>query len=92
MQDLPYSVRVKLKSVDHYLKCVSQLKEFGIHCNVGAEDVYELDLRRLTRKEYKRKGYLYIGYNRNLCVYMSRAAIRHAVPMTRKEFIKWLKN
>lgn len=89
---LPLSVRIKLKSVDHYLRCVATLKEFGIQCNVGAENVYELDLRRLKSKEWKHKGYIYISCNRNLQVFMSKSVVQYATEMTRKEFIKWYKS
>lgn len=92
VNNLPHSVRIKLKDVDHYLKCVATFKEFNIRCNIGAENVYELDLRRLTKKEWLRRGYIYISSERNLQVFMSRSVVKHAVPMSRKGTVKWLRN
>lgn len=91
MSNLNHSYRIKLKSVQHYLKCVASLKEYGVYCNVGAESIYELDLRRLTKSEWKRKGYIYIGCNRQLHVFLNKSVVRYAVPIKRKELLKCLR-
>lgn len=83
--DLPYSVRIKIKNVPHYRRCVGSLKEHGF--TFISEDMDELTMRRSGRRN---RQWLYLGLNRHGYVFFAFKPVKYAREMTRKEVIKWL--
>lgn len=84
-----YSVRIKLKSVKHYTRCVATLREYGIVFNTFEQD--ELILHRFDRKDWKNKGWLYIGLNDVGYMFQSIQPVQYAVQMTLKELTSHFK-
>lgn len=86
--DIPYSIRVKIKSIPHYRKCVESLWEHGF--TFLSDDMDELSMRR--DKRLIKKAYLYLGLNRTGYVFFAYSPVKYAKELTRKELISWLQS
>lgn len=84
--NLPYTVRIKIKDIGHYRKCIDSLKECGFRFLTELED--ELTMRR--DKRLIKKAYLYLGLGRLGYVFYNYSVVRHAKEVTRKELIQWV--
>ncbi len=75
------SYKIKIKSTQHYRRCVDSLKEVGVQFCSNDED--ELKMRRC--KDYRRKAWLYIGSNKVAWVFGAYSVVKYAKTVKRKE-------
>lgn len=82
---LGYSVRIKVKSIKHYRKCLDTLAEYGL-VSLDA-DIAELEMYR--RRKSLKCVWLYLGLSGTVLTFFVEQPIRYVEVMTLKEFRKW---
>lgn len=80
-----YSVRIKVKSIKHYRKCLDTLAEYDI-IPIDSDSA-ELEMHR--RPKSLKCTWLYLGVSGLVLTFFVKQPIRYAEVMTLKEFRKW---
>lgn len=80
------NIKVKIRSVKHFLKIIKILREYQYDTVCGTTDHEELLLRRYKRKDFKRKGYVYVGAAKcSVLVFHNPSPLKYCPELTVQE-------
>ena len=79
--------RIKIKSVDHYVRCVKSLGCNGVQFTSKDED----ELLLFRNKKYLKSSWLYIGSNKVAWLFGRMSVVKYAQTVTRKEYLSILR-
>lgn len=86
--NLPHGVRIKVKSIKHFRKCLRVLQEYDVF--ILSADADELHLYRRPRDI--KTAWLYIDTHRVGYTFFNKSPIRYVDVMTLQEFRKWVRS